>query len=170
MDFPQYSPSYNVYAPVYSLHGEQPLHGEQLVQLLPTVSVKVFNPTKKSDVKLFVLRNVSVSCLDSMEKVRGLLGQQLVDVISKDPNFEFGYIQGNQRVWVKSEEDVKEVQRLLSSKEKSGVTLWCMGKSEARGTKRHSTNENDSDVDEPDGDVRSKPKKSKKSRHEEKLE
>ena len=40
-----------------------------------------------------------------------------------------GYFQGNKRVWVRNEDDIQEVVKLLRSKDNHSVTLWCMGKS-----------------------------------------
>ena len=131
------------------------------ILILPTLSVKVVNPSKKSDIKLFILRNIEFECFDQHEDVREMLSTQLADEISGEPNFDFGYFKGNRRVWVKSVEDLHEIQRLFKSNTSiGGAVLWCMGKDESR--KRQA---------EPDIETEnSKKKKSKNSRYEEKLD
>ena len=57
-----------------------------------------------------------------------LLSQLGQDIVAKE-SFEMGYFQGNKRVWVRNEDDIQEVVKLLSSKDSHCVTLWCMGKS-----------------------------------------
>ena len=69
------------------------------ILILPTLAVKVVNPSKKSDIKLFILRNM---CFNQLEDVREMLRTQLPDEVSGEPNFDFGYFKGNRRVWVKS--------------------------------------------------------------------
>lgn len=140
---------------------------------LPTLSVKVIHPNKKSDVKLFILRNIELQCFDQPEKVRKLLVNQLADKVSNKPNFDFGYFEGNKRVWVKGIEDLREIRQSLESREKSGVVLWCMGKAGSRCTKRPGSDcDSDSEDDAEIGkNYKAKKKKeAKRSRYDEKLE
>ena len=78
-----------------------------------------------------------------------------------------GYFQGNKHVWVRNEDDIQEVVKLLRSKDNHCVTLWCMGKS--RASKRVlelSDSESDEEVE-----IKSKSKQRKKcSKYTEKLE
>ena len=95
---------------------------------VPSVSVKVINPSKKSDTRLFILRNVELQKLKTPENMNKLLLSQLEQEIVAKESFEMGYFQGNKCVWVRNKDDFQEVVKLLRSK---CVTLWCMGKSQA---------------------------------------
>ena len=145
------------------------------VGVLPTVAVKVINPTKRSETKLFMLHNVDMQQFSCPENVREVIADQLgEDIVSPGSQFEIGYFKGNKRVWVQNATDTKEVQRLLRSGSQT-VTLWCMGKYEPKITvlKRSapSIQVSDSESDEEAQKASSKPQKKKKlSRHEEKLE
>ena len=96
---------------------------------VPSVSVKVINPSKKSDTRLFILRNVELQKLKTPESMKNLLLSQLGQEIVAKESFEMGYFQGNNCVWVRNENDSQEVVKLLRSKDNHCVTLWCMGKS-----------------------------------------
>ena len=98
---------------------------------VPSVSVKVINPSKKSDTRLFILRNVELQKLKTPESMKNLLLSQLGQEIVAKESFEMGYFHGNKRVWVRNEDDIQEVVKLLRSKDNHCVTLWCMGKSQA---------------------------------------
>jgi hypothetical protein len=89
-----------------------------------TLSVKVVNPSKKNDTKLFILRDVDTHQLDKPERLQKLFTEQLQGEVSSQPNFEFGYYKGNARVHVRSVEDCKE---LAKNVVKSKSMLWCMG-------------------------------------------
>ena len=93
---------------------------------VPLVSVKVINPSKKSDTRLFILRNVKLQKLKTPENMKNLLLSQLGQEIVAKESSEMGYYK---RVWVQNEDDIQEVVKLLRSKDNHSVTLWCMGKS-----------------------------------------
>ena len=142
---------------------------------VPSLSVKVINPSRKSEVKLFILRDIKVHYLTNPDKIRKLLVDQLGNEVSSEPNFELGYFQGNKRVWVRGREDLIEVQRLPKSNEKQcSVTLWCMGKAESQSMKRLKAAVSDSESEgetEVGESAKSKKKKVKKqSRYQEKTE
>ena len=194
-EFPYCSPNYNV----YTFHGNQPGVGEQSLfravqpprvdltgshspqrsetarpqsdRLIPSISLKVINPDKKSDAKLYILRNVSWQHLSSPDGVRSYFVDQLSEQVSSNPVFDFGYFQGNKRVWVRNNEDLKEVHKLLKTSDSHCVTLWCDGKADHRSAKRSVGDLNFSDSD-GENDVRLPKSKSKKkrSRYEEKAE
>ena len=117
-EFPYCNPNYNV----YTFHGNQPGVGEQSLfravqpprvdltgnhspqrsetarpqsdRLIPSVSLKVINPDKKSDTKLYILRNVSWQHLSSPDGVRSYFVDQLCEQVSSNPVFDFGYFKG----------------------------------------------------------------------------
>ncbi len=189
MDYNDYrysSPSYHMYAfqephnPVSETHeSPDPRHtvsvGVTSPVILPTVAVKVINPTKRSEAKLFMLHNVDVQQFSCPEKARRVIAGQLgEDIVSPANLFEMGYFKGNKRVWVQNDKDTSEVQRLLRSDSHS-VTLWCMGKSEPKTTapKRSApyVELSDSESDEEAAKKNAKPRNKKKlSKYEEKLE
>ena len=99
--------------------------------------MKVINPSKKSEAKLFILRNVDVLSLSDPEKVRTLLTDQFREEVSEEQHFDFGYYHGNKRVWVRNKEDLRAVKDLLLSDEKQcSVSLWCMSRIESHPMKR----------------------------------
>ena len=61
----------------------------------------------------------------SIKVMQKLLLDQLRSEVSNDHSFEFGYFQGNKWIWARNTDDLKEIQRLLKSKESHNVTL-CM--------------------------------------------
>jgi len=53
---------------------------------VPSVSTKVINPDKKSESKLFILRNVELSSIETPENMRSLLIEKLgQDLVAKEP-------------------------------------------------------------------------------------
>ena len=181
MEFPYCSPNYHLYnfnnqatrAGRYSTGEQQSQHfqrpSEAETSMVPTLSVKVINPSRKSDAKLFILRDVDFRCFDQPDSVRRLFISELADEVSDEPNFEFGYFQGNRRVWVKGVEGLREVQQALQ--QSKDIVLWCMGKSESR--KRQCPVDEDSEAEADTGTEKkdkSKKKPDKRSRYEEKLD
>ena len=53
-----------------------------------------------------------------------LLSQLGQEIVAKESS-EMGYFQGNKRVWMRNEDDIQEVVKLLRSKDNHSVTLWC---------------------------------------------
>ena len=58
---------------------------------VPSVSVKVINPSKKSDTRLFILRNVELQKLKTPQSMKNLLLSQLGQEIVAKESFEIGY-------------------------------------------------------------------------------
>ena len=112
------------------------------------------------------MRNVDLCQLDNPERLRKLFTEQLVDEVSSQHNFDFGYYQGNARVSVRSVEDCKE---LAKNAVKSKSILWCMGVDKSSKRARAL---DDLDSDEgSDNETRRKSKRGKKrSKHEEKMD
>ena len=96
---------------------------------VPLVSVKVTNPSKKSDTRLFIPRKVKLQKLKTPESMKNLLLSQLGQEIVAKESCEMGYFQGNNCVWVRNEDDIQEVVKLLRSKDNHCVTLWCSNSS-----------------------------------------
>ena len=136
-----------------------------------SVSLKVINPDKRSEAKLYILRNVPWQILSDPGKACDFFVEQFPNQVPNKSAFDFGYYQGNKRVWVHSDEDLKDVYKLLKNKDSHGVTLWCDGKADQRSVKRSvsdltvpdSNNENEAHLPTSKG-------RKKRTRYEEKAE
>ena len=147
-----------------------------------SVDIKVINPDKRSENKLFTLRNVDCDKLGSPVDLNKIIFDQLgQNLVSRDLTFDVGYYRGNKRVNILGSDDMQDVRKLLRNRDSSGIsscTLWCMGLSAKKDVDlgKHTRDQTDSDsaadTDSDSGSKRSKRKKKpvKKSRHEEKLE
>ena len=82
---------------------------------VPSVSVKVITPSKKSDTRLFILRNVELQKLKTPKNMKNLPLSQLGQEIVAKESFEMGYFQGNDCVWMRNEDDIQEVVKLNDS-------------------------------------------------------
>ena len=147
-----------------------------------TVEIKVINPDKRSENKLFMLRNVDCDKLGSPMDLNMIIFDQLgQNLVPRDLTFDVGYYRGNKRVNILGSDNMQDVRKLLRNRDSSGVsscTLWCMGLSAKKDvdlgkcTRDHTDSDSAADTDSDSGSKRSKCKKKpvKKSRHEEKLE
>jgi len=130
---------------------------------VPSVSIKVINPDKKSESKLFILRNVELRRIETPESMRSLLTEKLgQDLVAKEPGFEMGYFQSNKCVWVRNQGDIKVV--ITVSKDSHCFTLWCMEKSMSKRVIELSDSDSDGGLTIP------QPKRKKSSKYSEKLE
>ena len=141
-----------------------------------TVEIKVINPDKRSEIRLFKLRNVDCDKLSSPVDLNKVIFDQLgQNLVSKDLAFDVGYYMGNKRISILGTDDMEDVRKLLRNKDSSGVTLWCMGLSKRdldlgkRSTRDLTDSGSDSDS-EGHKRVKRRKKSAKKSRQEEKLE
>lgn len=152
---------------------EHPATSGQQDRVLPSISLKVINPDKRSDAKLYMLRNVAWQHFSDPSKLRAFFMDQLRDQVSDNAVFDFGYFQGNKRIWIRDKEDLREVQKMVQSDTHS-ITLWCDGKTNERQAKRTSSDLNLSDSDgenESSAHAPAKAKgKKKRTRYEEKAE
>ena len=152
---------------------EHPTTSGQQERVLPSVSLKVINPDKKSDAKLYILRNIAWQHFSDPDKLRGFLMDQFRDQVSSNAVFDFGYFRGNKRIWIRDKEDLREVQKMVQSDTHS-VTLWCDGKTNERQAKRTSSDLNLSDSDGENESPTHAPAKAKgkkkRTRYEEKAE
>ena len=140
---------------------------------LLSVQVKIINPDKKSEAKLFMLWNVDKENLGTLTDLRGMILEQFgEEAVGSELDFEMGFYRNNKRVWVRSAADFNDyIKKAIYSSD--NITLWCMGVSEKRRRGKHGRDYSDStsDCDSDDMHQRSRPKsKKKKTKHEEKLE
>ena len=79
------------------------------------------NPDKRSEAKLYILRNVSWEhILDPGKGVFFMSSSYMTKF--QATLFDFGYYWGNKHVWVRNNEDLKEVHKLLTSNNSHSVT------------------------------------------------
>ena len=148
--------------------------------MLQDIEIKVINPDKRSENRLFTFRNVDCDKLSSPVDLNKIIFDQLgQNLVSKDLTFDVGYYRGNKRVNILSSDDMQDMRKLVRNKDSSGVsscTLWCMGLSAKKdvdsGKRTRDQTDSESDTDSDPGTKRRKRRKksTKKSRHEEKLE
>ena len=82
-----------------------------------SVADKVINSAKKSDIKLFMLRNVDRDQIHTLDDLKGIICEQFgEDVVSQDFKFDCGYHRNNKKIWVRNDDGL-----LGSSKD---ATLW----------------------------------------------
>lgn len=90
------------------------------------VSCRVISTSRKKDVKIFQLRNISRAHMSSVEALKAEVHKQLGDsIVSKELKFDIGYMKGQTKVCFHSEDDLLEVWRTLEKGE--ACTLWCDG-------------------------------------------
>ena len=64
-----------------------------------SVAVKVINPAKKSDIKLFMLRNVDKDHIRTLDDLKGIICEQFgEDIVSQDLQFDCGYYRNNKKI------------------------------------------------------------------------
>ena len=99
---------------------------------LLSVPVKIINPDKKSEAKLYMLRNVDKENLGTLTDFKAMIFEQFgEEVVSSELDFEMGFYRNNKRVWVRSAADFNDyIKKAICSSD--SVTLWCMGVSEKR--------------------------------------
>ena len=140
---------------------------------LLSVPVKIINPDKKSEAKLYMLRDVDKENLGTLTDFKEMIFEQFgEEVVNSELDFEMGFYRNNKRVWVRSAADFNDyIKKAIRSSD--NVTLWCMGVSEKRRRGKHKRDYSDSnsECDSDDMHQRSRSKsKKKKTKHEEKLE
>ena len=78
---PQPQPQPTSYTGMYTMRNPSQaasgLSQQSFMNTVPSVSVKVINPSKKSDTRLFILRNVDLQKLKTPANVKNLLLSQL---------------------------------------------------------------------------------------------
>ena len=111
----------------------------------------VSKTTKKS--KVFILRDINVNNVTSVEVLKQIIKNQLTHDITSD--FDVGYIQGTNIISIRGEKDLNDI---WSGVQKQGANalLWCDGL-KVKGEKRKKSG--DVDTGSSDDDVVVKPKK-----------
>ena len=95
-----------------------------------SIGVKVINPDKKNEAKLFMLRNMNFYGMNSPKDLYAVIIEQLGSkAVADSTDFEVGYYVGNKHVWIQNPNDIHDVIHLLKTKDNHSVTLWCMGHS-----------------------------------------
>ena len=106
-------------------HAIQPQSGPELPRESVSMTIKVFNPSKKRECKTFVLRLK----IDDMTTIRALREEVLEQLgkqtISFDLDFDIGYVSGSQKISFSPSDDIRAELRRLNAK---GKMLWCTGK------------------------------------------
>ena len=91
---------------------------------MTNVHLKVINPDKKSDFKVFTLKNPQSSWFASIAELRKQLVLQFGSkVVSQDPDSGLGYMRGQTKVWIHNESDLRYVWNMIE--EGNNCTLWC---------------------------------------------
>ena len=93
---------------------------------IPIISVKIITPSRKSEYKTFLVRDVTANDVQSLANLRGKFVEELgADLLAKDLQFDLGYYRGNKRMWIRNNSDLSDL--LVRSSEKDELTLWCEG-------------------------------------------
>lgn len=114
----------------------------------------MINPDRKSDYKIFSLKNMESNWFASMVELRGKITSQFEAHVSQDPDFAIGYLKGQTKLWIQNESDLKDVWDLL--KKGSISTLWCDGH---HTKQKPSENASDSEHSDSERPKRKKPRK-----------
>ena len=88
--------------------------------------VRIINPTKKSDVKVRLIHNIT-SKFESVDALKQLLIREFKDLVPSTTDFEVGFMEGSQqaKVWLVNKEDLLTMYQVYKSG--SNITLWCDG-------------------------------------------
>jgi len=136
-------------------------------QPITKVLLKAVNKKKKNaGAKMFTLRNVDSSLINTCSQLKALIRDQLRSDITEG-NFDIGYLQSNTVISIRSKEDLAEIWSSL--RKGTNVTLWCDGLKAVAGTatsrqKRQLQAHSDSDLDSSDEDNPPSKKKGKEDR------
>jgi hypothetical protein len=139
----------------------------QSTPTLLSVPVKILNPDKKSEAKLYMLRDVDKDNLGTLTEFKERIFEQFgEEVVNDELDFEMGFYRNNKRVWVRSAADFNDyIKKAIRSSD--NVTLWCMGVSEKRrrGKHRRVYSDSNSECDSDDMHRRSRSKSKKRKRN-----
>lgn len=105
-----------------------------------SIAVRVVNPEKKKESKVFKLRSICTKDITTPQQLRDELFTQFGDeIVSDSCDFAVGYFRGQQKLWIRTAEDLEEAWSLVST---GRGTLWCDGVNFAK--KKLSSDEEDS--------------------------
>ena len=69
-----------------------------------SVGVKIINPDKKNEAKLFMLRNVKFPCMNGPKDLYAVMIEQVGNkTVADSTDFEVGYYVRNKRVWIQNQ-------------------------------------------------------------------
>ena len=89
-----------------------------------SIAVRVVNPEKKES-KVFKLRSICTKDITTPQQLRDELFTQFGDeIVSDSCDFAVGYFRGQQKLWIRTAEDLEEAWSLVST---GRGTLWCDG-------------------------------------------
>ena len=97
--------------------------GDVGLSTLVTVSAKVINPSNKKDIIVFLFRAVPKNII-SPNQLREEFLEQFGEDIVPNGDFPVGYFRGQQKVWIRTESDLKDAWSLLL---KGSGSLWLHG-------------------------------------------
>ena len=103
------------------------------------VPVRIINPVKKKDYQVFTLRCVKNEITTPEGLRKALLSHFGKELIPDATNFDIGYLKGQQKLWIRSEDGAWEY---IS---KGTGSFWCVGINKTE--KKRSTSNNESDTD-----------------------
>ena len=126
--------------------------------------LKVRNPDKKSEYRVYTLKNLLPSVFGNQDEHRKeILSKVGTKMVSQRPDFTMGYFSGQTKVWIKDQSDLKHVRQLI--KESSSTMLWCDGFQERLLKRVHQSGQDSDDdtISSTSGNDRSKSRKKMKS-------
>ena len=127
--------------------------------------IKACSQVNKKDSKTFTLRNINLSDVVSIEKLKTVVKSQLLDEITQGGDFDVGYLQGSSIVSIRSKEDLLEIWAGLMKG--ANTILWCDGLKKS-SSKRARSGDYSSD-DEPDETCKVAKKRKKDEEKEDKV-
>ncbi len=138
-----------------------------------SISVKVLNPLNKKEFSIYTLRDISLEDFETPESLKETVVTQVGEAtVSRMLDFQIGYYNKSEKRWIHNQRDIHEAKELLKRSEK--FTLWCIGKSQERASKKRTVSdkhtpdrESPSDVDADDEIPDSSAKKRKLNPREE---
>ena len=127
-------------------------------KIIDKVFIRAVNPDgKKSESKMFTLRNIDTATVKTCSQLKTLIKAHLQEDVESASEFDIGYLHNNSVINLRSGIDLQEVwHKLINGVE---LTLWCDGLRKCR-PKRKKGRQLDFYEDEEDCEV---PKKKKKN-------
>ena len=115
--------------------------------LLKAVGKKETGKKNSIGSKTFVLRCINASTVTTCSHLKALIRKQVGGEINKN-DFDVGYLQGNNAVIMRNEEDIREV--LCSLQKGSNTVIWCDGlvTEQSKTSRKRQSLDSDSDDEE----------------------
>ncbi len=104
---------------------ESQVHGKAPKCTVTDVSIRVINPERKRDAKMFILKSIELTTFRTVKGLREEILEQLgKNVVSFQLDFDISYMTGNQRICFRERDEIAP--QLLKLAE-NGSQLWCEG-------------------------------------------